>query len=97
MVLYADQTTPSMRDAMAETDRRRAKQVAYNEVHGITPTTIVKAIDSPLAAILDADYLNVPKDDDDVQRLPELVLESVPLTVQRLRAEMKQAAAQLDF
>ncbi|MBM4389562.1 MAG: excinuclease ABC subunit UvrB [Deltaproteobacteria bacterium] len=97
VILYADHLTAAMSSAMAETDRRRARQVAYNEAHGITPRTIVKAVDSPLAAILDADYLKVPKDDEEAKELPEMVLETVPLTVARLRAEMKQAAAQLDF
>ncbi len=97
VILYADHVTAAMSAAMGETDRRRAKQVAYNEAHGITPRTIVKAVESPLAAILDADYLKVPKDDEEARELPEMVLETVPLTVARLRAEMKQAAAQLDF
>ena len=97
VILYADHSTPSMRDAMGETARRRVKQIAYNAEHGITPTTIVKSFESPLAAILDADYLKVPKDAEEAKELPEITLEALPLTIQRLRAEMKAAAAKLDF
>jgi excinuclease ABC subunit B len=97
VILYADSVTPSMREAMTETDRRRAKQQAYNAEHGITPTTIIKAIESPLAAILDADYVKVPKTVEEARELPDITLESLPTAIQRLRSEMKAAAAKLDF
>ena len=49
-----------MKRAMAETDRRRGKQVSYNEEHGIEPATIIKAIDSDLVKMANLDYLDVP-------------------------------------
>jgi excinuclease ABC subunit B len=48
VLLYADTMTPSMRGMIAETDRRRAIQLAYNEAHGITPASIQKAVYAPL-------------------------------------------------
>ena len=55
-ILYADRITDSMRRAIEETDRRRSIQRAYNEEHGIVPQTILKSMDSGLAAILKAEY-----------------------------------------
>lgn len=97
VILYADTITPSMKQAISETERRRVKQIAYNVEHGITPTTIIKSFDSPLAAILDADYVKVPKNAEEARELPDVSLESMPGAIARLRAEMKAAAAKLDF
>ena len=49
--MYADTITDSMRKTIDETARRRAKQMAYNEAHGIVPKTIVKAIDNALGTL----------------------------------------------
>ena len=51
VIMYADTITDSMRKTIDETARRRAKQMAYNEAHGIVPKTIVKAIDNSLGAL----------------------------------------------
>ncbi len=59
-ILYADVLTASMRNAISETDRRRAVQKAYNEANGITPQSIIKPIDMSLVAIAEADYVTVP-------------------------------------
>ena len=97
VVLYADSVTPSMREAMEETERRRAKQMAYNTEHGITPTTIRKNVDSPLATLLNADYVKVPKDAKEMAALPQVSIEQLPAQIRRLRGEMKEAAARLEF
>ena len=99
VILYADRETDSMRAAMEETERRREKQRAYNEAHGITPETIRKAIESPLAALLDGERVLARED------RPELALpgddrpdpKTVGNTLKRLRREMRDAAKKLEF
>ncbi|MFN7133375.1 MAG: helicase-related protein, partial [Myxococcales bacterium] len=59
VIMYAEHHTASMKQALAETERRRAIQLAYNQEHGITPQTIKKAIHD-LSAISEADYVTVP-------------------------------------
>jgi len=97
-ILYADTVTRSMRNAMEETDRRRAKQLAYNQANNITPETIEKAIESPLAALLDGDYVTVPKAATDMgEATRTLSAERIPGTIKKLRTEMKHAAQALKF
>ena len=62
--MYADTMTDSMRKAIDETDRRRARQVAYNEEHGITPPAIIKAIDASLVEMYSPEWAVVPEIDD---------------------------------
>jgi excinuclease ABC subunit B len=61
VIMYADSVTPAMRNAMDETNRRRAVQAEYNTVHGIVPQTVVRAIMNVNPASGTIDYLNVPK------------------------------------
>jgi excinuclease ABC subunit B len=93
--MYADHMTDSMKFAISETDRRRTIQKAYNEEHGITPQTIIKAIGNPLVAIAEADYMEVPLDDVAGDDMPSL--DDIPAAVDRLRKEMKRAAGALEF
>jgi excinuclease ABC subunit B len=95
VIMYADTMTDSMRMAIDETGRRRTVQRRYNEEHGITPTTIRKAIGNPLVAIAEADYLEVALPEDEREDWPEL--EEIPAIVERLRKEMRAASATLDF
>jgi excinuclease ABC subunit B len=95
VVLYADQVTESMKEATAETTRRRKMQEAYNRENGITPETIKKAIPDILASIYEADYVTVPT----VAEKPEdyVSIFDIPKLLTRLKKEMREAASKLDF
>ncbi|HVA95973.1 MAG TPA: excinuclease ABC subunit UvrB [Candidatus Dormibacteraeota bacterium] len=94
-ILYADRMTGSMAQAMEETSRRRAKQVAYNAANGITPQSIVKSVDMKLAAIVEADYVTVPADDfDDADITSEQKLGEV---LAQLDVQMRDAAKKFEF
>jgi excinuclease ABC subunit B len=64
-ILYAEKITASMREAMAETERRRNLQAAFNRTHGITPQSIRKRIDEVLASVFERDYLDYTKGPED--------------------------------
>jgi excinuclease ABC subunit B len=93
-IMYADKITDSMRRAINETDRRREKQHAYNKERGITPQTIVKAVDSTLISIVEADYFKVPMDYEDID---DYSREKIGDTIRRLEAEMRAAASRYEF
>ncbi|NDY41974.1 excinuclease ABC subunit UvrB [Dissulfurirhabdus thermomarina] len=95
VILYADRVTGSMRRAMEETRRRRAIQAAYNEAHGITPETVRRAAGDALAAIYERDYVSL----DQVAEAPPAAADPAALAreIARLEAEMRAAAAALDF
>ncbi|MEO5822328.1 MAG: excinuclease ABC subunit UvrB [Vicinamibacteraceae bacterium] len=94
-ILYADVMTDSMKRAIGETDRRRAIQQAYNVEHGITPASIVKAIDEVHRSVYDRDYLTVPVEQD--PRETFRTEGELRAAVIREEAAMKAAAADLDF
>jgi excinuclease ABC subunit B len=92
-IMYADNMTESMRHAINETDRRRAIQEAYNREHGITPASIVKSIDEVMSSIYERDYVTVATDEQDEFRTHA----ELEAHVTELRAQMKAAAANLEF
>jgi excinuclease ABC subunit B len=95
-VLYADRITDSMQQAIDETDRRRTIQKAYNEENGITPASITKPLDMSLARIVEADYLAVPKEEDDETALPANPQELLAI-VEKLEKQMREAAKAFEF
>jgi excinuclease ABC subunit B len=94
-ILYADVMTQSMRKAIDETERRRAKQVAYNHEHGITPQSIVKSVDMQLARIVDADYLTVPVDEPAMDEIA--TEEQLRQVIAQLEIQMREAAKKFEF
>ena len=94
-ILYADVMTGSMRQAIDETNRRRAKQLAYNEAHHITPQSIIKSVDMKLAAIVEADYITVPAED----VVPETIHSEDELrqVIAQLETQMREAAKKFEF
>lgn len=84
-----------MREAVDETNRRRAKQFAYNQEHGITPQSVVKAVDMELASIVEADYVEVPTED---TLLDEFATEQqVRDAIADMETRMREAARKFEF
>lgn len=89
VILYADRITDSMKAALDETDRRRTKQVAYNEMHDITPTTIKKNLKH---------ILHEWQEDVKVEETIAVAEKTVaPKQIEKLRKQMLTAAENLDF
>ncbi|OAB59820.1 excinuclease ABC subunit B [Phormidium willei BDU 130791] len=97
-ILYADNLTKSMEKAISETQRRREIQLAYNEKHGITPTSIVKSIDNSILSFLEVSRrLNRQQLETAYEQVDEIPLSQIPELIQQLEAEMQAAAKNLEF
>jgi len=90
-ILYADTVTGSMRRAMDETDRRRAKQVAYNAVHGITPRTVEKRV----ADIMEGAYAGAPLPARQYAKVAEQEAAWAALNPQQMARKLKELEKQM--
>jgi excinuclease ABC subunit B len=95
VLMYADRITGSMQEAIAETERRRATQAAYNAEHGITPETVRKSIRELLETVSERDYYTVPVPQA-VEAAPESAA-ALAARIAELETAMKEAARRLDF
>ncbi len=95
VILYADTMTDSIRRAVEETERRRAKQTAWNEAHGITPQSIRKQITKVLEFVYEQDYVTVSPVAD--AGPTEFVGKDLKASIAELEKRMRAAAADLEF
>jgi excinuclease ABC subunit B len=97
VILYADQITGSMERAIAETDRRREKQVEYNTAHGITPESIKRSIGDILGSVYERDHVLVEIGDGGMADDAVAIGHNFEAVLADLETRMREAAADLNF
>ena len=102
VIMYADTITDSMRKTIDETARRRAKQMAYNEAHGIVPKTIVKAIDNSLGTLKGIQPVPYSQSDLPSSMAAEsqsvyMSKEQIQKAIQQAKKNMEKAVKEMDF
>ena len=93
-ILYADQITDSIKRAIGETDRRRAKQVAYNQAHGITPKGVIKRIKDLIDGVYDATEMQAAQEEARYEAMSE---KQLAREIKALEKKMLQHARNLEF
>ena len=94
VILYADRITGSMERAMAETGRRREKQVEYNSAHGITPASVKRNIADIVSHLASRDQVTI---DTGIEDVPHMVGHNLRAYIEDLEKKMRSAAADLEF
>lgn len=100
VILYADTVTASMSQAIEETARRREKQTAYNEKHGIVPHSTTRTLDSPLDAIFAGDNQDKGKKGRKKAKQQEaepVTAEETAVLIKKLEKDMREHARNLEF
>ena len=87
VILYADNITDSVRNAVNITERRRKIQIAYNHDHNITPRSVVRKLKDK----------KIESKVEDIQEIDNITIEEVDMLIEELETEMKEAAQKLDF
>jgi excinuclease ABC subunit B len=96
VLLYADEETPAIREALLETSRRRSLQEAYNSRHGITPESIIKSRKNVLLSIYEKDYVTVPARADFSRKYPGTV-SALEKEIRKVRRKMLEEARKYRF
>jgi excinuclease ABC subunit B len=96
-ILYADVMTKSIQAAIGETDRRRAKQVEYNLLHGITPESVKRNLDDVMGEALAREFISVPREKAAEEPMLYLDDKGFEKEIAKLDKRMKELASQMKF